>query len=86
MIIGDPDADCGFYLGQAGGSPGQFGYAIDSAFGDGGIYVLELNENEVSFISLTGDGCPCASFDFGLQGGASNFPFSIIRVPATATS
>ena len=83
VIIGEDDADCGVYLGHAGGSPGQFGYAIDSAFGDGGIYVLELNENEVSFITFTGDGCPCASFDFGLQGGPTNFPFSIVRVPDT---
>ena len=81
VIIGDPDADCGFYLGKAGGSPGQFDYAIDALFGDNGIYVLESNENSVSFITLTGDGCPCASSAMGLPGGASSFPFSIRRAP-----
>jgi hypothetical protein len=83
VIIGTPDADCGFYLGKPGGSPGQFDYAIDSAFGDDGIYVLEYQENSVTFVSLSGDGCPCASFDIGLPGGASNFPFSIRRAPGS---
>jgi hypothetical protein len=86
VIIGNSDPDCGFYLGHPGGAPGQFGYAIDSAFGDGGMYVLELNDNEVSFVSLNGDGCPCAGFDFPLPSGPSggaNFPLSIRRVPAT---
>ena len=81
VIIGTPDADCGVYLGKSGGSPGQFDYAIDSAFGDNGIYVLEYQENSVTFVSLAGDGCPCASFDMGLPGSASSFPFSIRRAP-----
>ena len=81
VIIGTPDADCGFYLGKAGGGLGQFDYAIDSAFGDGGIYVLEYQENSVTFVDLSGDGCPCASFDIGLPGNTSSFPFSIRRVP-----
>ena len=81
VIIGDPDTDCGFYLGKPGGSPGQFDYAIDSVFGDNGVYVLEYQENSVTFVSLTGNGCPCASFDFGLPGAGSSQPFSIRKAP-----
>ena len=80
VIIGEPDNDCGFYLGKTGVSPGQFDYAIDSAFGDNGIYVLEFN-NSVTFVSLTGDGCPCANFGFGLPGAGSSQPFSIRKAP-----
>ncbi len=45
MIIGTPTPTAASTSGKPDGSPGQFGYAIDSAFGDSGIYVLELNEN-----------------------------------------
>ncbi len=71
VIVGEPDNDCGIYIGRTGGDVGQLNYVIDTAFGDGGIYVLEANDNEVTFISLSGDGCPCASFDWSLPGGPS---------------
>lgn len=84
---GEPTSTyCGKGLGKGGSSPGQFDYAIDTAAGQGAVWVLESFGNEVSVVDVSNEGCPCSSFKFGSgpgnAAGQLSSPFSIVYVPS----
>jgi hypothetical protein len=83
---GEPPPPCGTGFGKSGNEPGRFGYAIDTAFGNNGTYVLEYLDNEVSFITSSLQCGPCPAFGFGSGPGTAagqlNQPYSIRVNPA----
>jgi DNA-binding beta-propeller fold protein YncE len=89
VIVGDnPPTYCGKQGGKSGDAPGQFGYPIDTAFGNGALYVAEADENEVSVIGIDQQGCPCPLINIGSgpgdAAGQLNGPSSIVFLPGNS--